>query len=117
MKDKINKIMIDRIENIIRTDRMGNVNPRLTAHAILLVLNENTEGVSNDTDESGVLHVVGDSHASEPTDKDSQSFVDGTLDKITHCEKFFCTHEKEKVSICKNEWDYQCFYCKIKELE
>ena len=44
---------------------------------------ENTVSVSNDSDESSVLHGVGESHASEPTDKDNQSFDDGTLERIT----------------------------------
>jgi len=48
-----------------------------------LLKSENTESVS---DESGVLHGVRESLANDLTDNDSQSSVDGALEKITDSE-------------------------------
>ena len=67
---------------------------------VLVLLGENTESVSNDTDESCVLHGVGDSHASEPTDKDNQSFVDGTLEIITDSGNSFMCKAVHNSSPC-----------------
>jgi hypothetical protein len=78
---------------------------------------ENTEGVSNDTDESGVLHGVGDSHVSEPTDKDNQSFVDGTLEIRTdgeneckHSYRFNYRKARRECVKCKKRWRKSFMY-------
>lgn len=60
---------------------------------ILNFMDENTESVSDDPTESGVLHVVSESLASDRTDEGGQSSVDGTLEKIT---------DTERVCICSN---------------
>lgn len=72
---------------------------------------ENTEGVSNDTDESSVLHGVGDSHVSEPTDKANQSFDDGTLEirtedenECNHLYHFNYRKAQRKCIKCKKRW-------------
>ena len=68
------------------------------------LLGENTVSVSNDSDESSVLHGVGESHASEPTDKDSQSFDDGTLEIITEAKEVYCN------SCYRSIKPFTCYY-------
>lgn len=88
-----------------------------------LLQSENTESVSDDTTESGVLHGVSESLANDLTDKVSQSSVDGTLEKITETEKIcFETVEhlpdNEFIPLYKNVCDcrgYNCFKRNMKD--
>jgi len=64
---------------------------------ILSYLDENTEGVSDASDESGVLHSVSESHASEPTDTDSLAAGELPLEKRTDYENK-CRHNYRSIS-------------------
>lgn len=57
------------------------------ADRILSLLGENTEGVSDASHKSGVLHDVGESHASGQTDNDSLASGELPLEKITEAKE------------------------------
>ena len=94
----INGLTQDEIKAIETTIRLMN----------RILNSENTVSVSNDGDESGVLHGVGESHRSEPTDKANQSFVDGTLERITDSESD-CAHNEMWVT------KHNIIYCRCGE--
>ncbi len=95
----INGLTQDEIKAIETTIRLMN----------RILNSENTVSVSNDGDESGVLHGVGESHRSDPTDKDSQSFVDGALEIITEPKEdfWYCADDENGKVKCKK----LCPYC------
>ena len=104
MKNKKDKIMHDKIMRILTDVWHHQVTRSFATKEILSLLGENTGGVSNDSDESGVLHGVGESHRSEPTDKDNQSFDDGTLERITEAKEVYCN------SCCRSIKPFTCDY-------
>ncbi len=85
------KIMnkLNKIERICRTYHKW-TDAESAMLEILCLVSENTESVSDDPTESGVLHGVSESLANDRTDAVSQSSVDGALEKITEDENESC---------------------------
>ncbi|MGJ3236437.1 hypothetical protein [Marivirga sp.] len=83
MKNNKNKIMKEDIRDTMILVRMKVLNVDEGTKQILSLLGENTEGVSDASTKSGVLHDVGESHASVENCESDLASGELPLEKIT----------------------------------